>query len=105
MARTFGSVRYVYNWALALRSQAWYEDQKRINYATTSTELTNLKRKPETTWLNEISSVATQQCLRHLQTAFVNFWEKRTSYPSFKRNMALNLPSSRALPFSGMDPL
>lgn len=85
LARTFGSVRYVYNWALALRSQAWYEDQKRINYATTSTELTNLKRKPETTWLNEISSVPTQQCLRHLQTAFVNFWEKRTSYPSFKR--------------------
>ncbi|WP_198170899.1 RNA-guided endonuclease InsQ/TnpB family protein, partial [Actinoplanes awajinensis] len=25
-----------------------------------------------------------QQALRHLQTAFVNFWEKRAGYPTFK---------------------
>ena len=85
MARTFGCVRFVYNWALALRTQAWYEKQERINYATTSDRLTVLKKQPETIWLNEVSSVPTQQCLRHLQTAFVNFWEKRTGYPSFKK--------------------
>jgi putative transposase len=36
-------------------------------------------------WLNEASAVAMQQSLRHLQSAFVNFWEKKTGYPSFKK--------------------
>ena len=36
-------------------------------------------------WLNEVSSVPLQQSIRHLQTAFVNFFEKRTKYPAFKK--------------------
>ena len=31
--RTFGSVRYVYNRALAERSRAWTQDQKRVTFA------------------------------------------------------------------------
>ena len=85
LAQTFGCVRYVYNWALNMRTQAWYESQERINYAQTSSRLTDLKKQPETIWLNDVSSVPTQQTLRHLQTAFVNFWEKRNGYPTFKK--------------------
>ena len=36
LAKTFGCARYVYNWALDLRSMAWSERQERINYAATS---------------------------------------------------------------------
>ena len=36
-------------------------------------------------WLNEVSSVPTQQALRHLQTAFVNFWRNGAAYPNFKK--------------------
>ncbi|HEU4854819.1 MAG TPA: RNA-guided endonuclease TnpB family protein, partial [Nitrosospira sp.] len=39
----------------------------------------------EYAWLNEVSSVPVQQALRHLQTAFANFFARRTSYPQFKR--------------------
>ena len=85
LARTFGSCRFVYNWALNLRTQAWYERQERINYYRSSAELTKLKQQPETAWLNEVSCIPTQQALRHLQTAFVRFWEKRAGYPSFKK--------------------
>jgi putative transposase len=56
-----------------------------MTYETSSAALTQLKKQPETAWLYEISCVPTQQALRHLQTAFVNFFEKRTSYPSFKK--------------------
>jgi putative transposase len=31
-----------------------------------------------------VSSVPLQQALRHLQTAFANFFAKRARYPSFK---------------------
>jgi putative transposase len=40
--------------------------------------------KCELPWLNEVSCVPVQQSLRHLQTAFVTFWQNRAAYPSFK---------------------
>ena len=69
---------------LRLRSDAWYTEQKSIGYHATSALLTELKKEPEFEWLNEVSSVPVQQSLRHLQTAFVNFFAKRTKYPTFK---------------------
>lgn len=84
LARTFGCVRFVYNHMLRLRTDAWYKEQKRVGYHETSALLTELKKQPETIWLNEVSSVPVQQSLRHLQTAFVNFFAKRAKYPNFK---------------------
>lgn len=46
--------------------------------------LTALKKTPEHAWLNEVSSVPVQQSLRHLNTAFTNFFAKRAKYPCFK---------------------
>jgi putative transposase len=83
LARTFGSARFVYNWALRLRTDAYYQRQERISYADTSAALTALKREPETAWLNDVSSVPTQQALRHLDRAFRNFFEGRARYPTF----------------------
>jgi putative transposase len=44
LAKTFGCARYVFNWALNLRSKAWKERQERIHYSATSSALTELKR-------------------------------------------------------------
>ena len=82
--RTFGSVRYVYNRALAERSRAWMQERKRVTFAGTCRMLTAWKAEPETAWLYEVSNVALQQGLQHLQNAFVNFWGKRARYPQFK---------------------
>ncbi|HVR85063.1 MAG TPA: RNA-guided endonuclease TnpB family protein [Planctomycetota bacterium] len=85
LARVFGSCRYVYNWALRLRSDAWSQEGRSVTDGETSALLPRLKREPDHAWLREISSVPTQQALRHLETAFVNFFEKRALYPSFKK--------------------
>jgi putative transposase len=85
LARTFGCARFVYNWALRLRTDAYYERQERISYAGTSAALTTLKQQSATTWLNEVSSVPTQQALRHLDKAFRNFFEGRAKYPTFHK--------------------
>src|SRR5215831_1475155 len=85
LARTFGCVRYVWNWALHLRSEAYRARQERVGYAETDRRLTRLKRAPETAWLQEVSCVPLQQALRDLQTAFVNFFEHRAAYPQFKK--------------------
>ena len=85
LAKAFGCARYVYNWALHLRSEAWQERQERVSYNATSAALTKLKATPEVAWLNEVSCVPVQQSLRHLQTAFVNFWKNGAQYPMFKK--------------------
>jgi len=82
--RTFGSVRYVYNRALAERSRAWTQEHKRVTFAETCRMLTAWKNDPDTAWLYEVSNVALQQGLQHLQNAYVNFWAKRARYPGFK---------------------
>ena len=82
--RTFGCVRKVYNLALEARTKAWYTEQRRVTYVQTSALLTEWKREPELAYLGEVSSVPLQQGLRHLQTAFANFWGKRAKYPTFK---------------------
>lgn len=84
LSRTFGCVRKVYNLALAERTQAWYGEQRRIGYVESSAALTAWKQTDDLAFLNEVSSVPLQQSLRHLQTAFANFWAKRAKYPSFK---------------------
>lgn len=85
LAQTFGCTRFVYNWALNLRSQAYERDQTRINYHQTSAALSELKKDSEHRWLNEVSSVPLQQVLRHLQTGFVNFFKGWAKYLMFKK--------------------
>jgi putative transposase len=85
LRRTLGCVRLVYNRALAERTSAWYERQERIGYSETSSMLTGWKREEELQFLNEVSCVPLQQCLRHLQTAYVNFFSGRAKYPNFKK--------------------
>ncbi|MGZ2742997.1 RNA-guided endonuclease InsQ/TnpB family protein [Burkholderia stagnalis] len=85
LARTFGCARFVYNHMLRMRTDAWHQRQERVGYHETSAALTALKKTPEHGWLNEVSSVPLQQALRHLQTAFANFFAKRAKYPNFRR--------------------
>jgi putative transposase len=82
--RTFGCVRYVYNRALAERSRAWTQEQRRVTHAETDKMLTTWKRDPETAWLAEPSKGPLQATLRDLQAAYVSFWQKRAKYPRFK---------------------
>ncbi|HEY1391643.1 MAG TPA: transposase [Ktedonobacterales bacterium] len=85
LARTFGCARYVYNWALHVRTEAYHERQEHLGYQETSAALTALKQQPETAWLTEVSSVPLQQALRHLDTAFRSFFAHCGRYPRFKK--------------------
>src|SRR4028119_725422 len=85
LRRTVGCVRLVYNRALALRTDAFYTEQKRIGYKQTSGALTQWKKQEDLHFLKEVSSVPLQQSLRHLQSAFSNFFEGRAKYPNFKK--------------------
>lgn len=85
LAQTFGCTRFVYNWALALRTNNYYQDHISLSYTDTSNALTKLKKDPEKPWLKQVSAVPLQQGLRHLNTAFINFFAGRNKYPRFKK--------------------
>jgi putative transposase len=84
LSRTFGCVRLVYNKALEERTRAWYGEQRRVSYVQSSAALTEWKKTDDLAFLAEVSSVPLQQALRHLQTAFGNFFAKRAKYPRYK---------------------
>ena len=83
LARTFGCVRFVYNWGLATRKHAYFHEGKSLYYNDLAAMLPALKE--EYPWLAEVSSVPLQQALRHLDRAYVNFFEGRADYPVFKK--------------------
>ncbi|HEY9771436.1 MAG TPA: transposase, partial [Coleofasciculaceae cyanobacterium] len=85
LAQTFGCARFVFNWALALRTNSYYQDNVSLTYTDTSNALTKLKKDPEKPWLKQVSAVPLQQGLRHLNTAFLNFFKGKTKYPRFKK--------------------
>ena len=83
LARTFGCVRYVYNWGLEARTAAYREHGEHIGYRETFAALSR-DLKPANPWLREPSSVPLQQTLRQLDKAFTSFFAGRTQYPRFK---------------------
>ncbi|MBR4760960.1 MAG: transposase, partial [Lachnospiraceae bacterium] len=79
----FGCCRFVYNQALKWRILAYQADGTSLNYNDTAFGLTALKK--QIAWLRDVDSIALQQALRHLDTAYNNFFtSKRSGFPKFK---------------------
>ena len=67
LARTFGCLRYVDNWALALRTEARLDRHERIDHGETDRLPVRMKKEPEKSWLADVSCVPLPQALRHRQ--------------------------------------
>jgi putative transposase len=78
LARAFGCARVVFNDALRARQEAHAAGQPYITDAELSARLTAAKAAPERAWLAEVSSVALQQALADLNTAYRNFFNSVT---------------------------
>lgn len=85
LRRTVGCCRFVYNRALALRSEAWTQRQEKLSGYDLIKKITEWKKEPETEWLSEVSNVPLQQSINNLEVGFQNFFAKRAKYPSFKK--------------------
>ena len=72
--RTFGCVRYVYNYYLNQRVQAYKSTGKSPTRFEQDKDLTNLKKHDDTAWLREVDKCALQNSLKHLDNAYQNFF-------------------------------
>ena len=81
--KTFGCVRFVYNYFLDKRITAYKEDKVTLTFNKCSKELTELQQ--ELTWLKEPDKCSLQNALKHLDIAFQNFFNRENvGYPKFK---------------------
>jgi putative transposase len=85
LAKTFGCVRFSYNWLLGLRSNYYNKFGKNISYEEASYWFTLVKKLPEFNWLKETAAVPLQQSLRHCDTSFKKFFKGLSDYPCFKK--------------------
>lgn len=83
LAKTFGSVRLVFNYYLGEKIRVYESSKETLAYSKCSKNLTLLKKEKD--FLTEIDSIALQQSLRHLDTAYKNFFrDKKVGFPKFK---------------------
>ncbi len=84
LRQEFGACRFVYNWALNLRSKSWTESSIRLTSKDIGKRLTLLKKEEDKQWLNDRSSRCLFFSLMNLDTAFNRFFQKKSKYPNFK---------------------
>jgi len=84
LAKEFGCARYVYNRALAYRSEAYKLRGERLNYVGLGKCVTDWK-KTDADFLKEVTACCLIQALIDLDKGFKNFFEKRAKYPRFKK--------------------
>ena len=83
LSKTFGCTRMVYNHYLDKRIKLYEEEKITLGYTKCANDLTVLKKEKE--FLKEVDSISLQQALRHLDTAFQNFFKQpKTGFPKFK---------------------
>ena len=80
--KTFGCVRYVYNYFLDLKQTVYRENKETISFNQMSKLLTQLKKENE--WLKEPDKDALQKSLKNLDMAYHKFFKEHAGYPKFK---------------------
>ena len=84
-AKSFGCVRMVYNHWLDRKIRQYEENKTNVAYTICAKEMATMKKTEEYGFLKEVDSIALQQSLRHLDTAFQNFFKQpKTGFPRFK---------------------
>ena len=85
--RTLGCCRFVFNNFLAIRRDEWTANHKSVTYNQTSAMLTDLKRYEEYNWLKHVDSMALQESLKNLDTAYQNFFGFRILVSTFRADL------------------
>ncbi len=83
LAQAFGCVRWVWNQSLATMSQTYKETGKGLSALTMKKQIPVWKTEYQ--WLKECYSQCLQSSVLNLSQAFINFFDGRTQYPTFKK--------------------
>ncbi|MDW7732222.1 MAG: IS200/IS605 family element RNA-guided endonuclease TnpB [Methanolobus sp.] len=80
--KQFGTCRFVYNWALDLKSTAYKDENRSVSKNDLKNMLPGLKAQYN--WLKDVNSQSLQASIDNLDNAFKKFFRKEAEYPVFK---------------------
>ena len=84
LGKHFGCVRFLYNWGLAKKTEAYQTTGKTISRFDLNKQLTALKQQPETEWLKEVNAQSLQSAFISLESAYTKFFREKRGFPKFK---------------------
>ena len=82
LSKHFGCARYIYNWALNSKIEAYKTEKKTENFISLGNKLPQLKQEFE--WLKEVNSQSLQSALKNVDNAFKRFFKEKKGFPRFK---------------------
>lgn len=82
LAQAFGCVRWVWNQSVSVMSLTYKETGKGVSALSMKKQIPIWKQEHE--WLKECYSQCLQQSVLNLSQAFINFFDGRAQYPTFK---------------------
>jgi putative transposase len=103
LAQSFGCCRFAWNYALHLTNETYKATGKGLGRFAIQKEITNLKKEHE--WMKEPYSQCLQVVALNLSRAFINFFERRASYPQFKskhRKQSISYPQNVSIVDGGL---
>ncbi len=80
LAKTFGCVRFVYNYYLAKKIELYETEMKQMS-KTDCNNHCNRELKSEFVWLKEVDKFALTNAIYNLDNAFQNFFKKTIWLP------------------------
>jgi putative transposase len=83
LAQSFGTVRWIYNWWLQKKIEAYQATKSNVSYFALSKMIPDLKLEYE--WIASTNAQSLQMSLRNLDSAFKSFFRKKSNFPSFKK--------------------
>ena len=84
LSKHFGCNRFIYNHFLKEKRDHYLKNGKTLNYNKCAGHLVSLKRNNGYEWLKEVNSQTLQSALKNLETAYGNFFTKKSKFPRFK---------------------
>ena len=103
LSKNMGCVRWVYNWALSRKIEAYQKENRSLSFFDLSKELPKLKAAEETKWLAEANAQSLQMSLRNLDNAFTRFFREKKGFPNFKskkcRRQSFQIPQNVEVDF------
>jgi putative transposase len=78
----FGATRFVYNWGLEKKTEAYQQEAKTISCYDLINQLIALK--VENPWLKTVNSQSLQSALKNLDNAYTRFFREKKGFPKFK---------------------
>lgn len=85
LEKHFGCSRFIYNHFLKEKQNHYLNNGKTLNYNNCCSGIKNLKDSKEYSWLKKVNSQVLQQSLKNLETAYGNFFRKKSKFPKFKK--------------------